>query len=98
MAHSHKAAAGVNGPIVVGLFSGLAGSGATNGRLAEGVITASDFSGPLAGMTMADLLELLQSGDAYVNVHTNDGVAPTNTGPGDFPGGEIRGQVKANDQ
>ena len=97
-AHIHKAAAGVNGPIVVGLFSGVAGSGATNGRLAEGVITASDFSGPLAGMTMADLLELLQSGDAYVNVHTNDGVAPTNTGPGDFPGGEIRGQVKANDQ
>jgi len=26
-------------------------------------------------------------------VHTNDGVAPTNTGPGDFPGGEIRDQV-----
>ena len=29
-------------------------------------------------------------GNAYVNVHTNDGVAPANTGPGDFPGGEIR--------
>jgi hypothetical protein len=27
-------------------------------------------------------------------VHTNDGVAPPNTGPGDFPGGEIRGQVR----
>jgi hypothetical protein len=27
-------------------------------------------------------------------VHTNDGVAPTNTGPGDFPGGEIRGQIR----
>ena len=33
------------------------------------------------------------SGNAYVNVHTNDGVDPPNTGPGDFPGGEIRGQV-----
>jgi hypothetical protein len=35
----------------------------------------------------------MQSGNTYVNVHTNDGVAPTNTGPGDFPGGEIRGQI-----
>jgi hypothetical protein len=26
-------------------------------------------------------------------VHTNDNVAPANTGPGDFPGGEIRGQI-----
>jgi len=29
-----------------------------------------------------------------MNVHTDDGVAPANTGPGDFPGGEIRGQVQ----
>jgi hypothetical protein len=97
-AHIHKAAAGVNGPIVVGLYAGVPASGGANGRLAEGVITASNFSGPLTGMTMADLVDLLQSGNAYVNVHTNDGVAPTNTGAGDFPGGEIRGQVKANDQ
>jgi hypothetical protein len=34
----------------------------------------------------------VESGNAYVNVHTNDGVEPPNTGPGDFPGGEIRGQ------
>jgi hypothetical protein len=27
-------------------------------------------------------------------VHTNDGVPPPNTGPGDFPGGEIRGQIR----
>ena len=33
------------------------------------------------------------AGNAYVNVHTNGGVAPPNTGPGDFPGGEIRGQL-----
>src|SRR5205807_7617422 len=26
--------------------------------------------------------------------HTNDGMAPPNTGPGDFPGGEIRGQLR----
>ena len=44
--------------------------------------------------TFAEVLERIRSGNAYVNVHTNDGVAPTNTGPGDFPGGEVRGQFK----
>jgi hypothetical protein len=34
----------------------------------------------------------LESGNTYVNVHTNDRVAPPDTGLGDFPGGEIRGQ------
>ena len=41
---------------------------------------------------------LIENGNAYVNVHTNDGVAPVNTGPGDFPGGEIRGQVETRGQ
>src|SRR5262249_21762909 len=35
-----------------------------------------------------------RGGNTYVNVHTNDGVPPANTGPGDFPGGEIRGQIR----
>jgi hypothetical protein len=39
------------------------------------------------------VLAAMASGATYVNVHTNDGVDPPNTGPGDFPGGEIRGQV-----
>lgn len=41
-----------------------------------------------------DALRQIRSGNAYVNIHTNDGVAPTNTGPGDFPGGEVRGQFR----
>jgi hypothetical protein len=36
----------------------------------------------------------MRTGNTYVNVHTNDGVAPANTGPGDFQSGEIRGQVR----
>ena len=44
--------------------------------------------------TFEEVLNKMRSGNAYVNVHTNDGVAPTNTGPGDFPGGEVRGQFK----
>jgi hypothetical protein len=43
-------------------------------------------------MDFSVLVNAITSGNAYVNVHTNDGVAPTNTGPGDFPGGELRGQ------
>jgi hypothetical protein len=43
--------------------------------------------------TFADALAKIRSGNAYVNVHTSDGVGPPNQGPGDFPGGEIRGQL-----
>jgi hypothetical protein len=35
----------------------------------------------------------METGNTYVNVRTNDRVPPIDTGPGDFPGGEIRGQV-----
>jgi hypothetical protein len=58
---------------------------------------ANNAACPLAtagAPTFAEVLEKIRSGGAYVNVHTNDGVAPTNTGPGDFPGGEVRGQTK----
>jgi hypothetical protein len=44
---------------------------------------------------LAALLEAMGNGNAYVNVHTDDGVDPADTGPGDFPGGEIRGQIEA---
>jgi hypothetical protein len=35
----------------------------------------------------------MSTGHAYVNLHTNDGVDGTNTGAGDFPGGEIRADI-----
>jgi len=92
--HIHIAPAGVNGQIVVFLFGPAApGGGRVDGVLATGTFTAADFIGPLAGHPMSDLLAAIQAGNAYVNVHTNDGIAPTNTGPGDFPGGEIRNQI-----
>jgi len=43
--------------------------------------------------SLADVAAAVTAGTAYVNVHTSDGVAPPDTGPGDFPGGEIRGQL-----
>lgn len=95
-AHIHIGAAGVNGGVAVFLYGAVApGGGRINSaQLASGTFTAADFIGPLAGMTMDDLVEAMQTGNAYVNVHTNDGIDPTNTGPGDFPGGEIRGQIR----
>ena len=92
-AHIHCGAEGVNGPVGVTLFSGAPGGGRINGTLAEGTITAPDPGNGCGWADLDDVLAAIASGNTYVNVHTNDGVAPTNTGPGDFPGGEIRGQI-----
>lgn len=93
--HIHLGAAGANGPVVVFLYGPVPpGGGRVNGPIAEGTITPANFISLMAGKTMADLLAEMQAGNAYVNVHTNDGVNPTNTGPGDFPGGEVRGQIR----
>jgi hypothetical protein len=100
MAHIHMAAPGVNGQIVVWLYPGTAvgvqgplGAGRTDGVLVEGSFTAADLTGPLAGQPLSALVAAMDGGNAYLNFHTNDGVVPTNTGPGDFPGGEIRGDI-----
>jgi hypothetical protein len=100
MAHIHMGPADGTGPVVVWLYPsttpnqpGPAGSGRHDGVLAEGTFTAADLVGPLKGHPLSDLLAAIDSGNAYVNVHTNDGVDGQNTGPGDFPGGEIRGQL-----
>lgn len=96
-AHIHREALGINGPVVLFLFGAppvAPGGGAQNGVLGEGTATAADLVGPLAGQPLSALVTNMRMGNAYVNVHTNDGVAPTNTGCGDFPGGEIRGQIE----
>ncbi len=96
--HIHLAPAGVNGAVVIFLAGPFApGGGRINGILAEGTLTAAGLVGPLAGHPFSDLVDAMNNGNAYVNVHTNDGVDGTNTGPGDFPGGEIRGQVMVAD-
>lgn len=78
--HIHMAEAGVNGPVVAFLYSGLI-PGMFNGILAEGVITSANLVGPLAGQTLEALINLMLAGSTYTNVHTTQ-----------FPGGEIRGQ------
>ena len=93
--HLHLGAAGVNGSVVAFLFGPVpSGGGVSNGRIAQGTVTADDLVGPLAGQSLEALLAEMLAGNVYVNVHTNDGEGAANTGPGDFPGGEIRGQVR----
>jgi len=102
-AHIHMAPKGTNGGIVVWFFPSVkattalpGGGGEHHGMLAQGTFTAADLRGALAGHPLSDLIAAIAAGRAYVNIHTDDGVAPPNTGPGDFPGGEVRGQLDKN--
>ena len=92
--HIHLGPFGVNGPVVAFLAGPFApGGGRVDGVIATGTITSANLVGPLAGQDLSVLVAAMRNGGTYVNAHTNDGVDPTNTGPGDFPGGEIRGQI-----
>ena len=86
-AHIHLAPAGANGGVVLWLYpSGPPAQpipGRTDGVLATGTVTAANLVGALAGQPLSALIEHIDNGNAYVNVHTNPG----------FPGGEIRGQL-----
>jgi hypothetical protein len=86
--HIHVGGAQIAGPVILGLFGGPT----ANNPPISGSITRAAFASPL-GISWDALISLMRSGDTYVNVHTDNGVAPANTGPGDFPGGEIRGQI-----
>jgi len=103
MSHIHCGRPGQNGPIRMWLYPGTpgptgtpgaAGSGRQSGVLASGTFSPAGVVCPASavGQNMP-LLDAMRAGLTYVNVHTDDGVAPANTGPGDFPGGEIRGQL-----
>jgi len=85
-AHIHRAAAGVNGGIVVWLYPSAPPAqlipGRSQGPLAAGVITQASLVGTLAGQPLSALLDEMRAGNTYVNVHTSQ-----------FPPGEIRGQI-----
>ncbi|MCI0395999.1 MAG: CHRD domain-containing protein [Chloroflexi bacterium] len=82
-AHIHCAPVGVNGPVGVLLFS-TPTTGTVNGILAEGTITAPNTGNACGWTDLAAVVAALESGNAYVNVHTSPA----------HPGGEIRGQVR----
>jgi hypothetical protein len=87
MAHIHLGMPGQNGPATVWLYPSHPYPelklGKFSGVLAEGTITAQNLRGPLSGKPLPALIKDLESGRAYVNVHT---VA--------HPEGEIRGESK----
>lgn len=93
--HIHVGGPEEAGGIILGL-TGAPGT-FTNSQI-TGLITRSTYtppSAPNAGVTFDSLLILMRTNKSYVNLHTNNTANdPTNnSGPGDFPGGEIRGQV-----
>ena len=85
-AHIHQGKAGQNGPPIVQLT--IADSKMDYGcqcmlpAIGDGTVTPDNFKGPLAGKKVSDLVNLIESGQAYVNIHTQK-----NTN------GEIRGQI-----
>jgi hypothetical protein len=85
-AHIHQGNSSENGPIIVPLFNASTPTGPVTGQIAEGQITAANFVGPLQGRQLDDLIALMQNGQAYVNVHTEQN-----------PQGEIRGTVQLDD-
>lgn len=89
-AHTHLAPRGENGPVTAFLLEftdAVDGTGegtpfTPDGLYFEfGLVTAGDVVGPIDG-DFRELIESMQSGNAYVNVHS----VP-------FPAGEIRGQI-----
>ena len=84
--HIHIAPAGENGGVVAFLYPEGPPpqliEGRSDGVLAEGVITAANLTGALAGQDLSALLDAIRAGNAYVNVQTSAN-----------PGGEIRGQI-----
>ena len=83
--HIHSGASGVNGPIRIALYPrpgvnfAPTATASVDGVLLQGTFQASD----VVGITFDQLLADMRAGTAYANVHTTQ-----------FPGGEIRGQVR----
>jgi hypothetical protein len=83
MAHIHSGKTGANGDPIA-MLQIEKSTGPINGTLAQGNITSSDLMGTLAGKSISDLVSKMQSGETYVNVHTESN-----------PNGEIRGQISS---
>lgn len=82
-AHIHLGNFSENGDVVATLFnSSKTPTDIINGTLVEGQITTANLQGPLKEKTIPDLVQLINSTQTYVNIHTVE-----------YPNGEIRGQL-----
>jgi hypothetical protein len=82
-AHIHQGNNSTAGPVIAPLFNASTPTGPIIGDLTEGSITSADLMGPLQGQELSDLITLMENGQAYVNVHTEQN-----------PDGEIRGTIE----
>jgi hypothetical protein len=80
----HKGRRGENGAPVAGLFGAAPVVGAFSGVLAQGTLSEQSLMGELQGKRVEELVRLIKSGNAYVNILTST-----------YPAGEIRGEIKA---
>ena len=101
--HIHAGAVGVAGPVCVTIYAQVPpGGGREDGKLTDGTATALDPNLSSTALTACGgswegFLALHRAGGTYINVHTNDGDLTPNEGPGDFPQGELRGQMLPRD-
>jgi hypothetical protein len=83
MAHIHQGKSSENGEPVVDLLADSNKQKTSNGLFINGSIVDSSLIGPLEGKSVLDLVSSMDSGNNYVNVHTQA-----------HPDGEIRGQLE----
>ena len=83
-AHIHSGAAGANGSIRISLYPGPGTNSTTPTGAVDGILISGSFqASQVTGVTYEELLNQMRAGTAYANVHTTQ-----------YPGGEIRGQVR----
>jgi hypothetical protein len=96
-AHIHCAPAGEIGAVGITLYGPVdPGGGAVDAFSTAGTIPEPDPNNGCGWTDIAAVVAAMREGNTYVNVHTDDGEDPPDTGAGDFPEGEIRGQIEAN--
>jgi hypothetical protein len=83
-AHIHSGNEGENGPIVATLSEGEEADGDSVELQFTGNIQTNDLAGPLEDSEIADLVDLMNNGSAYVNVHTEI-----------YPDGAIHGRISS---
>jgi hypothetical protein len=86
MSHIHLGPPGMEGPVIVWLYPPgpppKTIDGVFEGTLAEGTIKAENLQGELKGKKLGALIEKMEAGETYANIHTKA-----------KPGGEVRGQI-----
>ncbi len=83
-AYIQKGKKGENGPSILSLSVEPKKEDVTGNLLAEGKVEPYLLIGPLKGKTLDSLIQLMEAGEAYVNIETKK-----------YPDGEIRGRIRS---